>query len=198
MYSSDNSSAGIREEQQRQETAIKDAQKGIDLQFSKFTPDFYKSRENAYLNFALPQVAEQYQEAQKNLTYGLASKGLLKSGAAGTMAASLQKELGKQKQQVADTALNQANALRSDVESEQNRLLSQAVSALSPGATVVAARKSASQFEEPNTLAPVGSLFRNWTNQYVDRKSAEAEYGSTLEPLNFNFWSKDSSKQVSN
>ena len=173
MYGGSDTGSALREEQNKRDARIRAAQAGIEQQFQGFDQDFYKSRQNAYLGFALPQLAEQYQEAQRDLTYSLAGKGLLRSGAAGTLSASLSKELGKKKQLVSDTAINESNTLRMDVQNEQNRLLAQAMNALDPGATVISARKSASQFTEPSTIAPIGKMFQDWTNTYATKVQSD-------------------------
>ena len=195
MYGSSDTGAALRKEQEKREGDVRGAQSAIEMQFSGFGPDFYKAREKAYLGFALPQLAEQYQEAQKDLTYSLAAKGLLRSGAAGTLATSLQKELHKKKQGVADAAIGQSQELRGQVEEEQSRLLSQAMQALDPGATVVSARKAATQFTEPSNFVPVGRMFSDWTSSYVAKKTSDAYRESESDALNFGT-GRDASRTV--
>ena len=182
MYGgSGDTSRQMRREQEAREAQVRSAQGAIEDIFGGFTPEFYAARRKAYMDYAMPEIAEQYQEAKKNLTYSLAGKGLLKSGAASSLASKLERELAKQEQSAVDTAYGQSTQFRGEVEDQQSRLLAQAFNALDPSSTVVSAMKTASQYREPQTAAPLGRLFQDWTQIYATKKAADY-YGYNTQP----------------
>ena len=71
-----------------------------------FNDDFFNGRKQAYMDYADPQLEDQYGDANKQLTFSLARSGLLDSSARGEKLGDLQKLYDTQKQAVADKALS--------------------------------------------------------------------------------------------
>jgi len=134
-----------------------------DIFNNQFTDDFFKGRQQAYLDYASPQVADQYGDAQKELTFALTRSGLLDSSVRGQQAAELQKRHDLLMQQVADNALASANQDRNAVEDARANLI--ATLNATGDATGVAnqALTRASVLSKPQAYSPLTNLFADFT-----------------------------------
>jgi len=196
MYGGDSyDSSELTKSQLAREKDILGAQTEIDKIFSSFTPEFYEKRQKAYMDYTMPQLAEQYQEAQKNLTYSLANRGLLRSSSAGQLATGLQKELSKQEQGLVDTSFQQRQQLQGEIADQQSRLMAQAMNSMDPSSAAVGAMRTAAQYQEPSTVAPLGNLFADWANIYSTNQMANA-YNQYNPPLTFGAKSGGSGRNV--
>lgn len=146
-----------------------------------FTPQFYKGVQDAYVNYANPQLISQYQQTNKNLGYDLANKGLTQSSAANTAQGSLQTALAQQQQGIANQGIQNAQNLQQQVGQEQNTLTNQLIASSNPGATSAQALNVASQFSAPSAFAPVGNFFNTWTQLYGANSLANT-YASLTNP----------------
>lgn len=174
MDSGSDAAAQARKEQQEREGRIKTGMGQIDEAFKGFTPGFYDRRQQDYINYATPDVNQQFVEQNKHLGTGLGSKGLLVSSTAQNMHTSLNNELKKQQRGVADAGLNQAQQLQSGVNNAKMNLVSQLQSTADPASASRAALTSASQFSAPSAFAPVGNLFGNWAQIYAGSQLGSA------------------------
>lgn len=134
-----------------------------------FDNAFYDKRKQDYLNFGIPQLAYQQKAAQKALSFSLARQGILHSGAAEQAGRDLSRQSGLGLQQVTDQATEQANTLRSNVEQERSRLINQLNATGDPNIASQQAVAAASTLRLPSTFAPIGNLFSDLTNQYVNK-----------------------------
>lgn len=164
----------IRQQQQAQQAQIAQGVQDVNKTFSGFTPGFYAGRAGAYEKYALPQVQDQYQKALGNTTYSLARAGLLKSGAADYLDTSLNREMTKQLQGVANTGIGQAQQLESNVNQQKNQIVAQLQASADPSTAAQQATAAASQFSAPSTFAPLGQLFGSWQNMYLTNQLANA------------------------
>lgn len=153
-------------EQQRQ-YEIGQGTQGINTAFSQFTPQFYQQRAQAYQNYAMPQVAQQYQQNQQGLTYGLANRGLLGGSAAQTGQYNLDVANAQAQRQVADTGIAQSQALQQQIEGAHNQLLSNLYQSADPSAATQGAIGTAAGFAVPSVFQPIGNAFSNFLNQYA-------------------------------
>lgn len=132
-----------------------------------FGDNFYKQRTQDYINYAMPQLADQARQAQKNLTFRLADQGLTQSGAADTLNTSLLNEINRQAAGVASTGVQQAQDLQKQIEQQRSNLISQLETSADPGSATSQALSTAAGFSAPSVYQPIGSLFSNWANTYL-------------------------------
>lgn len=151
-----------------------------------FTPDFYKNRENAYLNYANPQVYQQYGQQLGGLTKNLNNAGLQHSSVAQQGQSSLLQELNKQLQGQANTAIGQSQDLQRNVGNERATLTSQLQQSANPAQTSVGALQAASQFSAPPLLQPLGNLFQNWGSLY-GANNLQQNYNNLMSNKNQNY-----------
>lgn len=135
--------------------------------FEGFGDPFYQGREQDYIRYALPQLAEQYRQNRNAIKFGLANKGLLGSTVEASANAGLERTAGEGRQTIADTARAGSNSLRQQIEGARQAALSQLYQSANPGQAIQSAVQTASGFQAPSTFAPIGNLFTSLAQQYV-------------------------------
>lgn len=139
----------------------------INTAFAGFTPQFYQNRTQAYENYAMPQVGQQFRQNQQGLIQNLGDRGLLRSSAALQGNQALQNANTQATQQVANQGLSQSQQLQSQVANQQAQLYGQAQTASDPSAIASSALATASGFTQPSAFTPIGNLFNNFASQYL-------------------------------
>lgn len=183
------------QEAQRQ-AAIKKGTAAIDAAYAGFTPDFYNKRAQAYENYALPQLAKQYNDTKAQVGFGLANRGQRGSSVSAKAWSDLFRTEGEAKQGIADTALGQSQALQENVAQSKNNLLNMLYQSADPAGAAAQATSTASSLSVPSTFAPLANQFSGLINQYylgqvlnprtttaTSSGGAPAGYGSSFAPL---------------
>ena len=135
--------------------------------FEGFQDPFFEKRAQDYVNYALPQEAQQYRQNRLAMLYGLNNRGLQSSSVATQAKSGLERTAGEAKQTIADTALQQANQLRQDVENARQQSIQQLYQTADPGQATAGAIASAAGFQRPSTFAPIANMFGNLAQQYM-------------------------------
>lgn len=130
----------------------------------QFTDDFYNGRKQAYIDYATPQLEDQYGKAQKELTFALARGGLLDSSVRGQKAAELQQQYDLNKQQIADQALSYETSAKNSVEDARANLIASLNSTGDAQGTVNSAISRASALSAPQSYSPLTQLFTDFTS----------------------------------
>lgn len=162
--SGDGGAGEARAREEQRQAQIRAGMKRIDDTFAQFDDGFFSQREQAYKDYALPQVDEQWQKATKELTYALSRGGNLQSGVAGERMGEAQREYERAKQQVADRAKQYGNEARGDVERNRSDLVSQLNSIADPEAAAQGAITRAKLLTAVPAFQPVGDLFLKLTD----------------------------------
>lgn len=159
--------AGMAQAQEgKRQAAIQQGTQNINQAFSGFTPSFYQQRAQAYQDFALPQLAQQYQQNRNQIGFGLANRGLNTSSTANQQWTNLGKAMGQAKQTIADQGIAQSQQLQQQVEGQRNALLNQLYQSADPSGAGASAINTASQFAAPSVFQPVGNLLGSVAQQY--------------------------------
>src|SRR3546814_20442278 len=85
----------------------------IDQTFSQFNDDYFDTRSKAYLDYATPQLEDQFAKAKEQLIFALSRGGNLNSSVAGERLADLTKQYDRNRTALADRGLALANDARS-------------------------------------------------------------------------------------
>ncbi|GJE40456.1 hypothetical protein [Methylobacterium persicinum] len=126
---------------------------------SQFNDGFFDKQRQNYLNFQLPQLDDQYGNAQRSLTYALARDGNLDSSTRGFQTGQLQKTYDTARTNVADQAQSYANTARSNVEQARGNLIS---TLNATGDATQAANSATSQaaiLAQPAAYSPLADAF---------------------------------------
>jgi hypothetical protein len=167
--------AGIAQQQeQNRQNLITQGTQNINKAFSGFDQNFYNQRAQAYQDYAMPQLAQQYDQMKGQVGFNLANRGLYGSSTGNKQYSDLNQQMGVQKQAIADTGRSQAQALQNQVQSQQNALLGQLYQSADPTSAAQAATNTAASFQAPQAFAPLGNMFANLANQYYQSQLINA------------------------
>ncbi len=123
----------------------------------------WQQQQQAYMDYATPQLDDQFGEARKALTFALANQGQLGGSVTGDRWARLNRDHSLQRQQVADTARGHANRARSDIANQKQSLLQMLNATADAGGTATAARDQVAALAQTPSFTPLGPLFQNAT-----------------------------------
>lgn len=163
---SNNSGSG--NQMSAQEKAFREALAGGQLfsgrqQSGGFNDDFFSGRRQAYIDYASPQLEEQYGDAQKQLTYALTRSGNLDSSMRADKSAELQKMYDLNKQKIADDALSYETQARNAVEDARSNLIATLnATGDAQGAANAALARSQALSQAP-AYNPLSQLFTDFT-----------------------------------
>jgi hypothetical protein len=134
--------------------------------FEGFQPEFFQKRAQDYVNYALPQLAQQYQQNRNAVLYGLSNRGLGSSSVSTQAKSGLERAVGEGKQSIAESGIAQANQLKKDIESSRQEAINQLYQSADPARAFQSAISAASQFRQPSVFAPLADMFGNIAQQY--------------------------------
>ncbi len=154
-----------KQEQERQDR-IKTGMSSINDAFAGYDDNFYNQRAQAYQNFALPELSQQYQQNRNQLVFNLANRGLLRSSAADKQWNTLGRTMAQGRQGIVDAGIAQSQQLRRDVENQKDSLIGNLYQSADPAQAAEAATRTAASFAAPSTFAPLGNAFGNIAQQY--------------------------------
>ena len=158
--------------QQQQQAQQNQAVGQINQAFAGFDPTFYKGIQNAYQNFATPQLYQQYQPIANQTNYKLANQGLTGSSSDRYLHQQLGQEMGRAQQTIGNQGLAQSQQLQQQVGNEKATLTNQAISSSNPQSIAGQALGQASQFQAPSAFQPIGNLLNNFATMYLGQQSA--------------------------
>ena len=168
------------DEQARQEK-VRQGTTNVDGIFKQnFDDKFFTGRRTAYTDFATPQLEEQRDEAQKELTYSLARSGTLDSSVRGEKLGELQKLYDTNRQEIADKALANETDARTKVEDSRTDLIRTLSATGDAEGAANSAIARASALSQPAANSPLSQLFASFTGalgQQAAQERAEAASG---------------------
>lgn len=143
-----------------------------------FDDNFYNQRAQNYMQFAMPQLEDQYSKAQEQLMYALARTGRLQSTTRGNRFADLQQDYDIQKTNVADKAQGYAADARSNVERARADLVALNNSVADPTAIAQQAQLSSNVMRSAPAFDPLAPLFQNVTEGIATQAELERRNAS--------------------
>ncbi len=176
---SDRAGAEQRQMEADRLARIEEGKGKIDEAFKGFDDDFYTKRAREYEAFAVPELTNQFDNTQRNLTYSLARSGLLGSGTEAFKGSQLNRELAKQYRGVVDEGRRQSNELRQNVEQQRSNLVSQLQASSDPGGAGALALRTAQSYSQPQSFAPIGNFFGGFVQNYLANANARS-YDSSI------------------
>lgn len=180
---SDGGAAQARAEEEARQARIKQGMEGIDTTFSRFDDPYYSSINRSYLDYASPQLEEQYRKAQEELAYALARGGVTDSTIAGKKQADLQRQYDLNRAAIVDEAANQEKTARSAVSGERSNLVSQLQSTADPTAAANAAATAAQTLSMRPSFSPLTQLFTNVTAGLAASQPTYSDGSGVIERL---------------
>lgn len=151
-----------RNDEVERQARIKAGMGDIDRAFAGFGDAFYKKRADDYSAYATPQLERQAKSARENLIYALSRTGNLDSSAAIKRNAELTDEENQARIGVANTGLDQANQLRSQVENTRGNVVAELNATGDSSAASAAALRNVQNLNQPAGYSPLGNLFASF------------------------------------
>lgn len=139
-----------------------------------FDKSFYDKAATDYTNYANPILNKQFQTTKNNLTYSLARAGLSTSGAAVQRNSSLNNEFATNQDMIANNAIDRSNQLRTAVNNQKNQLIGEVEAGANPSVVAGQAAGAVSQLRAPSPIQPLGSLFQDWSSQYLNNQTSQS------------------------
>lgn len=178
-------------EAQRQANITK-GMDSINKAFAGYDQNFYNNRAQAFLNYALPQLGQQYQNTRNTLGFNLANRGLSNSSQANKTWSDLYNQLGQAKQSIADQAQQQSNALQTQVSNLKQGVIGQLYQSADPSQATLNTASAISQINQPSAFAQLPNEFNNLLQNYYSsqllnayRTPAYTPYGNQSQAFNF-------------
>lgn len=178
----DGGAAQARSDEAARQARIKQGTASIDSNFNQFNDDFFNNRRTAYTNFAMPQVADQYGQHARDLSFSLARNGLSNSSEAARQSGVLQRDNATARQTVADNAIGEDQKSRQQVEQNRSDLVAQLNATSDPTMAANASQRQAAALGMQPAYSPLANLFQNTTATLAAAHQGGLYGGPGLQP----------------
>ncbi len=153
-----------RADEEARQKRIREGTARVDQTFGQFDDDFFGERRQAFLDFATPQVDDQFKKAQEELTFALARAGMLDSSARAEKQGELSKLYDTRKREITDQAIGQETTARTAVEDARSGLIRNLQSTADANAAANEAVNRAAALSKPAPFSPLTQLFADFTS----------------------------------
>lgn len=160
----DHSADDARAEEEARQSKIRTGMGSINTTFAPFNDAYYAGRSKDYVDWAEPQVDNQYADAKKQLIFALSRTGNLGSSAAADRQSKLTKDYGDKKIAVQSEASRVANEARANTENSRSNLVTQLNASADPDAAASGALAQAQIASAMPSYSPIGQLFQAVTD----------------------------------
>lgn len=189
-----------REAEEARQRKIRGGVKRVDRIFDKqFTPDFYGQQEQAYKDYAVPQLDKQHEDAGEELGFDLARRGVSQSSIRANKEADLGELYDLNRQGITDKAREFGTTARSNVEDARNDLVLTLQSTADAEGAAKSALSRADALSRPPAYSPLEDAFLSFTSglaTQADLERAKAA-GAPISPrYNTGLFGNNSSMKV--
>lgn len=151
-----------RSDEESRKQRIADGMGQIDKVFGAFDDDFFERRAKAYSAYATPQLDRQLTDQKKNLIFALSRTGNLNSSAANELNGKLVYDGDVARTGIASEGLNQANALRGNIENSRGNIVASLNATGDNQAAIDSAMRNSVNLNTPQGYSPLGNMFANF------------------------------------
>lgn len=162
-----------RKQEEERQARIRKGNEEIDSVFGKFNDDFYANQTQNYLDYATPQLTDQFNDAAKQLTLSLANAGLLNSSIAAEKRGKLDKDLKLNQRMIADKGNEYSLNSRKSIDAARSDLQSQNMNLANPTLTAQNAANRAQALNQLPAYQPLMELFADATDGLATQASLE-------------------------
>jgi len=163
----------LAEEEARQ-GRITQGKENIDAAFAGYGDDFYSGIASDYMNYATPQIEDQYTDAMKNLRIALARSNQLQSSERLDRENDLKKRLAAQEVAAARKGQGMADTMRSNLANIKSNLLTQNASLADPTLIASTAANQIMANTQVPEYNPLTNLFANATEGLATQAQLES------------------------
>lgn len=159
----DGGAGAAREEERLRQERIRAGMSRVGETFGQFDDDFFTGRRQSYLDYATPQLEEQFGDASDDLTFSLARSGNLNSSVRAEKQGDLQKLYDTQLRGINDKAVSFETDARNQVEDARSDITRNLNATADSDAAVSSANARASALAQPAPYSPLTQLFAEFT-----------------------------------
>jgi len=163
-----------RAEEEARQGRIEEGKKEIDAAFSGYDDQFYDGISTNYMDYAKPQIEDQYQDALKQLRVALARSGNLDSSLRADRIARLNNKNADALVDAARSGENYANQVRQTLADTKSNLLQQNNALADPTLIASMAANQASANSQIPEYSPIAQLFDSVTSGLATQAQLEA------------------------
>ena len=175
--------ARARQEEEERQARIRAGTSSINKTFDgKFNDQFFGDIRDSFVNFARPQLDDQFRKAGEQSTFNLARSGTLDSSMRGEQNAELQKQYDINLQDVTDKARGYETEARGNVENARSDLISMLQVTGDATGAANSALSRASTLATPPSYSPLGQLFQDSTSILGQQMAQERAFALGLAP----------------
>lgn len=172
------------DEQARQER-IRQGTEKINTTFdSQFTPDYFSGLRQKYLDYSLPQLQNQYSDANNELKFAMARGGITDSSISAQKQSKLDQLNALRAREIADQAQGFSTKAQTGVEDARSNLITTLNATGDAEQAASSAINRASALSQPQQYSPLSSLFTDFTNTLGAQAALEraGALGSAVQP----------------
>lgn len=148
--------------------------KSVDDVFSdQFNNKFYAGRQQSYLDYAMPQLEQQFEDARRELTFALDRSGTLDSTIRAQKEAELRKKYDTNLQGIRDQALTYKTQAQSSVEDARSQLIQMLNATGDAEGAINAATARSNALSQAPQFNPLTNLFADFTSALGTQAAAE-------------------------
>lgn len=148
-----------RAEEEARQGRVREGADAINTAFAGYDDDFYKGITQNYLDYARPQVEDQFKDAARQLRINLARNAMLDSSVNVDRKAKLQEDFDKAMREQSLKGKEYANITQKNLEAAKTDLLSQNQNIADPVLIAQSAANRANAAAELPPYSPLGELF---------------------------------------
>lgn len=171
-----------RQEEEARQARIREGTDKINTTFGQFNDDFFDGIRTSFIDFARPQLDDQYNDAREDLTFALARSGTLDSSMRGEQSADLQKKYDLNLQDITDQARSYETEARTDVEKARGDLVTMLQATGDATGAANAALSRAAILAKPPSYSPIGQLFQDAASAFSTQAALEKSWALGLGP----------------
>lgn len=174
----DRESKRARQAEEERQARIREGTAAIGTAFEQFDDPFFDAQQEAYKDFALPQLDEQFGDARGQLIAALTRNGTLDSSMRVDRTADLDKDYQEGRQDITSKAIDYSTKARNSVEDARSGLISSLqVTGDAQGASNAALAR-ASALAQPEPYSPIGQAFTDATATFAQQAALEKAYSA--------------------
>ena len=151
--------AAIQQQQDQTNANVTAGQNNIDSAFAQFTPDYYSGVSKAYDAAYNPQLDDQYNIANDQLTAALAGNGMSESSVGNNSKAQLEKTYATGQANIANQGTDAANSLKTQVNNTENNLSAMNAAAANPSMAATQAQAASGALVAPQAYPTLANVF---------------------------------------
>lgn len=163
-----------RAEEEARQGRITEGKSAIDSAMAGYDDDFYAGQSQNYIDYATPQIEDQYTDAMGGLIRALSRSGMSQSSVAAKRKADLQEKLNNAQVDAARQGEAFANDTRSALAGVKNNLIAQNQSLADPTLIASMAANQSNAASQLPSYNPVAQIFADATAGLATQSQLEA------------------------